>query len=83
MALMRLKNSFQNFKNYSKPVSVPCLVEQPAAPVEHEAEDPAEIIGDKEAENLEHSLSVYLSKSVFGYETNDDESEVDNDSDGK
>ena len=43
MALMRLKTAFQNFKTYSMPICVPALVEQPAAPEEHETEDPERV----------------------------------------
>ena len=80
MALMRLKTAFQNFKTYSMPICVPALVEQPAAPEEHETEDPEDGNGGAEAAVLEQSLSLYLSKSIFGYET---ANESEDDSDGE
>ena len=62
------------------PICVPALVEQPAAPEEHENEDPEDGDGGAEAAVLEQSLSLYLSKSIFGYET---ANESEDDSDGE
>ena len=80
MALMRLKTAFQNFKTYSMLICVLALVEQSAAPEEHKTEDPEDGDGGAEAAVLEQSLSLYLSKSIFGYET---ANESEDDSDGE
>ena len=55
-------------------------MEQPAAPEDHETEDPEDGDGGAEAAVLEQSLSLYLSKSIFGYET---ANESEDDSDGE